>query len=84
MPIRPFLTGRAFDPETITEMSYALKSVCDALRLKMVDDVATRTVAQKIIELAQRGVRGADQFHFLALQEFSARWFHRCPSSALR
>jgi hypothetical protein len=27
MAIRPFLAGRAFDPETIAEMSMALESV---------------------------------------------------------
>jgi hypothetical protein len=36
----------------------------------MLDDVATRVVAQRIIELARRGVRGADELHSLALQEF--------------
>jgi hypothetical protein len=70
MPIRPFLAGQAFDPKTIIELSFALKSVCHALSLKMVDDAATRVVAQKIIELTQRGVRRADMLHFLALQEF--------------
>ena len=41
-------------------MSGALESVCKALSLKMIDDHATRVVAQKIIEMAQSGVRGAD------------------------
>ena len=41
-------------------MSGALESVCKALSLKMIDDPATRVVAQKIIEMAQSGVRGAD------------------------
>ena len=40
-------------------MSEALKSVCDTLSLKVVDDAATRLVARKIIELTQRGVRDA-------------------------
>jgi hypothetical protein len=63
MPIRPYLAGKAFDPETISEMSDALQSVCKALSLKMIDDPATRVVAQKIIGLAQSGVRGADNLH---------------------
>ena len=37
------------------EMSGALESVCKALNLKMIDDAATRVVAQKII--AERGAR---------------------------
>jgi len=51
-------------------MSSALESVCDTLRLKMVDDAATRLVAQKIIELAQRGVRDPATLTKLTLKEF--------------
>ena len=70
MPIRPYLVGEGFDPETISEMSDALQSVCKALSLKMIDDPSTRVVAQKIIEMAQSGVRGADNLHSVALREF--------------
>ena len=49
MPIRPFLADQAFDPELITAMSLALQRACDALRLKLIDDAATRLVAEKII-----------------------------------
>jgi hypothetical protein len=68
MPIRPFLSGRAFDPEIIDNMSAALKGVCEALDLKLTDDPATRLVAQKIIELAQRGVR--DSLQAMTLSAF--------------
>jgi hypothetical protein len=57
MIIRPFLSGRAFDPEMVEGMSAALKGVCETLSLELVDGPETRMVAQKIIELAQRGVR---------------------------
>jgi hypothetical protein len=57
MPVRPFLGGQEFDPETITKMSATLESVCEELGLKMVDDPATRLVAEKIIQLAHRGVK---------------------------
>jgi hypothetical protein len=70
MPIRPFLAGQAFEPDVIRSMSSALESVCDTLRLKMVDDAATRLVAQKIIELAQRGITDAATLTKLTLQEF--------------
>jgi hypothetical protein len=59
MPIRPFLAGQAFEPEVIGEMSLALETVCVKLELRLTDDPATRLVASKIIELAQRGVRDA-------------------------
>lgn len=62
MPIRPFLSSRAFDPETIDTMSEALKAVCETLSLKLADGPETRLVAQTIVELAQRGVRDLKQW----------------------
>jgi hypothetical protein len=70
MPIRPFLSSQAFDPETIDRMSEALQTVCDKLSLKVVDDAATRLVARKIIELTQRGVRDAAALQAMTLKEF--------------
>lgn len=70
MPIRPFLAGQPFDPEVVDTMSAALENVCKALGLNIVDDPATRHVAQKIIELAQRGVRDTAKLSEAALQEF--------------
>jgi hypothetical protein len=69
MPIRPFLTEQPFEPEVITSMSLALERVCDALRLKMIDDVATRLVAEKIIALAQRGIRDPDTLASTVLKD---------------
>jgi hypothetical protein len=69
MPIRPFLADRPFDPEMIREMSRALEAVCEALNRRMADDAATRSIAEKIIELAQRGVKSADAFTALTLKE---------------
>ena len=69
MPIRPFLAGQPFEPETIREMSLALESVCETLRLRLIDDPATRLVAQKIIELRQRGIHG-DRLCVMTLQAF--------------
>jgi hypothetical protein len=70
MPIRPFLAGQAFEPETIHDMSLALEKVCDALSLKMVDDAATRLIAEKIVELAQRGVQDVATLTTTTLKEF--------------
>ena len=58
MQIRAFLAGQALGPETIREMSLALESVRETLGMRLIDDPATRLVAQKIIELRQRGLRG--------------------------
>jgi hypothetical protein len=70
MPIRPFLAGQAFEPDAIREMSLALETVCAKLNLSLRDDPATRLVAAKIIELAQRGVRNAATLTEMTLKEF--------------
>jgi hypothetical protein len=70
MPIRPFLAGQAFDPETITKMSAAYERVCAALGIKFVDDAATRLVALVVIELAQRGVKDVETITAMTLERF--------------
>jgi hypothetical protein len=70
MPITPFLVHQAFEPETIENMSAAFVAACDALHLKVGDDPATRFVAEKVIELAQRGIRAPNMLRKLTLKEF--------------
>jgi hypothetical protein len=70
MPIRPYLAGEAFEPELIQQMSLTLESVCETLELSFIDDPATRLVASKIIELAQRGVHDAPTLSAMTLKEF--------------
>jgi hypothetical protein len=55
----------------IESMSNALRSVCAELGLSLVDDPVTRTVARKIIELAERGVRETSQLQAMVLDEFN-------------
>jgi hypothetical protein len=71
MPITPFLSGQAFEPEAVETMSAAFVAACEALNLKVGDDPATRFVAQKVVELAQRGVRDRDMLRKMTLQEFN-------------
>jgi hypothetical protein len=71
MPITPFLAGQAFQPELVRDMSVAFVSVCESLRLKVGDDPATRMVARKIIELAQRGIRDVATLRMMTLKEFN-------------
>ena len=70
MPITPFLAGQAFEPEAIENISAAFVAACDALRLKVGDGPATRSVAEKIIEFAQRGIRDPNMLCKLTLKEF--------------
>lgn len=73
MPIIPFLSGQAFEPELLRNMSAAFEGVCDALGLVARRDPATELVAKKIVELAQRGVRDAATLRKMTLEEFNLR-----------
>jgi len=70
MPITPYLAHQAFDPEVIETMSAAFVAACEALHLKVGDDPETRFVAEKVIELAQRGIRDPDELRTMTLKEF--------------
>jgi hypothetical protein len=70
LPITPFLAGKVFPPELIEQMSTAFVRTCEALRLQVIDDAATRLVAQTIIQLAERGLSDAETLLELTLQEF--------------
>jgi hypothetical protein len=73
LPISPFLSGQAFEPEIISVMSKAFRAACDHLGLHMhSDDAATRLVAAKIIELVQRGVQDLEQLVSMTIEEFAA------------
>jgi hypothetical protein len=52
-------------------MSAAFVAACDALRLKVGDDPATRVVAEKVINLAQRGIRDPDELRKMTLKELA-------------
>ena len=69
MPIRGFLSGQAFEPEVVRQMSLALETICGKFGMKLTEDPATRVVALKIIELAQRGVHDAPTLTEMTLKE---------------
>jgi hypothetical protein len=61
--------GQAFEPEVVRQMSLALETVCGKFGMKLADEPATRVVALKIIDLAERGVRDAATLTEMALKE---------------
>ena len=71
MTADPFLANQAFDAKAIREMSLALESVCNALRLYVDDEAARIRVAEKIIKLAGHGMHGAT-LHAMGVKEFEA------------
>jgi hypothetical protein len=73
MPIRPYLSGQHFDPETIGVMSDTFTSVCAALGLMERDDPATRLVAERVIGHAMQGVKSRDELYALVIAEFGPK-----------
>ena len=71
-PITPFLRGQAFDPETVEAMATAFVTTCDALGLSNRDDEITKSVAETIIELAQRGIKNPMALHMTTIKEFKS------------
>jgi hypothetical protein len=68
--ITPFLRNQAFDPETVEVMGKAFVTTCEALGLTDRTDAMTKLVAEKVIELAQRGFRNPLALHLAVLNEF--------------
>jgi hypothetical protein len=73
MAFYPLFANQAFEPETLESMSDAYETVCKALRLNVKRDLVTETVAECIVEFAQRGVRDTPSLTAMTLQEFNVR-----------
>jgi hypothetical protein len=58
VPIRPFLHGQTFDPETTRLMGVAFESARAAI--KRPGDLSDEMIAKKIIELANAGERDVE------------------------
>ena len=71
MAIRGLLARQSFDAQAINTMLLAFDDVCDELGLvKTAEGPATRLVAEKIIELGQRGLaRDLDLLRTMTLNE---------------
>jgi hypothetical protein len=71
-PITPLLQGQAFDHETAQAVANALVMTCEAFGLSNRDDAMTQLVAEKIIELAKRGLKNPTELHLAAMKEFNS------------
>jgi hypothetical protein len=72
VPITPFLRGQAFDPELVSAMGAAFSKTCDALGLTERTGPLNTLVAEKIIELAERGLRNPTEIHRMAMTELKS------------
>ena len=61
MPIRKFIPGSSFDPETIERMVTAFKSARTILNLDDPNDPLVETIAKKIISLTSQGITDPDE-----------------------
>ena len=82
MPITPFLRGQAFDPELVNAMGAALSKTCEALGLTERSDATL--VAEKIIELAERGLRNPTAIHRMAMNELKSNSHPTGPLNGTR
>jgi hypothetical protein len=73
MPIRPYLAGEKFDPETIRVMGVAFEMALVALRLADRGDLANEILARKIIDLARAGERNSERLCDGVLKGFALR-----------
>ncbi|HEV3188853.1 MAG TPA: hypothetical protein VGY54_00075 [Polyangiaceae bacterium] len=69
-PIIPFRSGQEFDPETVEAMGQAFVATCESLGLSDRNGAMAKLVAEKIIELAQRGIKKSTELHFVAMNDF--------------
>jgi hypothetical protein len=70
MPIRPYLQGQAFDPDTIRVMGVAFENACKELGIVANHDAVTKIVARTVIDMAQRGYRDEKSLTTAVMQEF--------------
>jgi hypothetical protein len=78
MPIRPFLSGQAFDPETIKMMSAVLEQIRAEIGVTLGNgkNPSGEIIAGKIIEYAQRGVRTQTALYLATMTDLKSdsRW----------
>ena len=67
MPIRPFLDGQTFDPETARLLGAAFEMARAAIKCPR--DLSDEIIARRIIELAKAGERNVEVLSEAALNE---------------
>jgi hypothetical protein len=70
MLIRPYLRDQGFDPEVLEAMEFAFVTICEALALSDRADGMNQRVADKIVELAEGGMRNPTALRLAAMREF--------------
>ena len=70
MPIHRLFQSQAFEPELVAALAQVFEDVLPILGLVDREDLVTMLVAQKIIEMAQTGIRDPARLKALIVEEF--------------
>jgi len=69
MPIKKYIPGTTFGPETIKDMTTAFERIRSVLKLKDPDDPLIEVVAKKVISLASQGTRDPKEIERLVIAD---------------
>jgi len=72
MPIRKYIAGATFDPDSIARMTAAFQKACTILNIGG-EDPLVETVAKKIISLASQGVTDPNEISRLVVADTDPR-----------
>jgi hypothetical protein len=67
MPLTPYLSEAAFDPQAVEVMNSAFVALCNTLQLTNREDPMTEIVARKVIDIGRTGERDPKTIHDLVL-----------------
>ena len=75
MPIKKFISGAAFEPETLKNMATAFEKLRTILNLNLdnPDDPLVEIVAKKIISLASQGITDPAEIERLVIDDTAQR-----------
>jgi len=73
MPIRKYMSGATFGPETITDMAAAFERIRTILKLENPDDPLVEVVAKKIISLVSQGTLDPKEIERLVIADTKRR-----------
>lgn len=73
MPIKKFISGAAFEPETLKNMATAFEKLRTILNVDNPDDPLVEIVAKKIISLASQGITDPAEIERLVIDDTAQR-----------
>jgi hypothetical protein len=73
MPIKKFISGATFGPETIKDMTTAFERIRTVLKLGDPDDPLVEVVAKKVISLASQGTFDPKEIERLVIADTKRR-----------